>query len=70
MPQHLSCVRALTLISGAKVRGDSVGSTELIFEPSTVQPGEYLFDIGTAGSTTLLMQSLLPPLIFAKKGLL
>ncbi|MBU4319643.1 MAG: RNA 3'-phosphate cyclase [Thermodesulfovibrionales bacterium] len=67
MPQHLSCVRALTLISGARVRGDSVGSTELIFEPSTVQPGEYLFDIGTAGSTTLLMQSLLPPLIFAKK---
>lgn len=64
MPQHLTAVRASALVSGAKVRGDSVGSTELIFEPNAVRAGEYFFDIGTAGSTTLLAQSLIPPLLF------
>ncbi len=67
MPQHLGCVQALTLISGAKVRGDGIGSTELVFEPGDAKPGEYLFDIGTAGSTTLLLQAVLPPLIFQKE---
>lgn len=66
MPQHLMAIRALTLISNAKVSGDSVGSTELIFEPKEVKAGEYVFDIGTAGSISLLLQALLPPLIFAK----
>lgn len=66
MPQHLMGIRALKLISDAKVEGDSVGSTELIFEPKEVRAGEYVFDIGTAGSISLLLQALLPPLIFAK----
>ncbi len=67
MPQHLSCVQALALISGAKVRGGEIGSTELVFEPEDPKPGEYFFDIGTAGSTTLLLQAILPPLIFQKE---
>ncbi len=67
MPQHLTSVRALALISAARVRRDSEGSTELIFEPSEVKPGDYFFDIGTAGSTSLLLQAILPPLVFAKK---
>ncbi|NWF52800.1 MAG: RNA 3'-phosphate cyclase [Nitrospirae bacterium] len=66
MPQHLMGIRALKLISNAKVHGDSVGSIELIFEPSEIKAGEYVFDIGTAGSVSLLLQALLPPLIFAK----
>ncbi len=66
MPQHLMGIRALKLISNAKVEGDSVGSTELIFEPKDVKAGDYVFDIGTAGSISLLLQALLPPLIFAK----
>jgi RNA 3'-terminal phosphate cyclase (ATP) len=66
MPQHLTCVRALTEISDAKVRGDSIGSTELLFEPSAVKPGDYHFDIGTAGSTSLLLQAILPALVFAE----
>ncbi len=65
MPQHLTCVRAMTLISNATVKHDSVGSQELIFEPSEVKPGDYFFDIGTAGSTSLVLQTLLPCLIFA-----
>ena len=66
-PQHLMCVRALGRISGAWTEGDYKGSTGLSFRPSEVRPGDYFFDIGTAGSTSLLLQSLLPPLIFTKK---
>jgi RNA 3'-terminal phosphate cyclase (ATP) len=68
MSQHLMCVRALAQICSASVRGDEVGSTELIFTPSRPNPGEYEFDIGTAGSTSLLFQALLPPLVFAGKN--
>jgi RNA 3'-terminal phosphate cyclase (ATP) len=67
MPQHLMCVRALALICGASVRGDETGSMELIFISSKPEPGEYEFDIGTAGSTSLLLQAILPPLVFSKR---
>src|SRR4030066_2405046 len=66
MPQHLMGIRALKLISNARVEGDSVGSTELVFEPGEVKAGDYFFDIGTAGSTSLLLQAIILPLIFAK----
>ncbi len=63
--QHLAAVRALKTISGARVEGDRLDSTELRFQPSTVRGGAYRFDIGTAGATSLVLQTLLPPLIFA-----
>ncbi|MEW6003201.1 MAG: RNA 3'-terminal phosphate cyclase [Nitrospirota bacterium] len=66
MPQHLMGIRASKLISGANVSGDSEGSQELFFEPVEVKSGDYFFDIGTAGSTSLLLQAILPPLVFAK----
>lgn len=66
MPQHLMGIRALKLISNANVKGDSIGSTELLFEPVEVKAGYYSFDIGTAGSTSLLLQAILLPLVFAK----
>jgi len=65
MPQHITCVRAAQLISGAEVKGDSIGSSELIFIPDKVQCGHYRFDIGTAGSTSLVLQTLILPLCFA-----
>jgi RNA 3'-terminal phosphate cyclase (ATP) len=65
MPQHLMGIRSLKLISNAGVDGDFQGSTELVFEPGEVIAGDYFFDIGTAGSTSLLLQAILPPLIFA-----
>lgn len=65
MPQHLACVRALALISRADVKGDHEGSTEIIFIPGRPQPGDFSFDIGTAGSTSLLLQAILPSLIKA-----
>src|SRR4030042_983447 len=66
MPQHLMGILSLKLISNARVTGDSQGSTELVFEPGEVKAGDYFFDIGTAGSTSLLLQAIIPPLIFAK----
>ncbi|GAB6068776.1 RNA 3'-terminal phosphate cyclase [Methylothermus subterraneus] len=65
-PQHLACVLAAAEIGGAKVEGATLGSQELYFEPSTVRPGRYAFAIGTAGSTTLLLQTLLLPLLLAQ----
>src|SRR4030042_4829163 len=54
MPQHLTCVRAAQLISNAKIAGDKQGSTELSFSPGEIKTGDYVFDIGTAGSTSLV----------------
>jgi RNA 3'-terminal phosphate cyclase (ATP) len=62
-PQHLTAVRAAGSLCAATVSGDSVGSTHLVFEPQTsVQPGDYRFDIGTAGATSLVVQTVLMPL--------
>jgi RNA 3'-terminal phosphate cyclase (ATP) len=63
--QHLAAVLAAGRISNAEVNGDFVGSSDLSFTPGKVVPGEYTIDIGTAGSTTLVLQTLLPPLILA-----
>lgn len=63
--QHLTAVHAAVHISSAEVSGDKTGSTELYFHPGSVQPGEYTFSVGTAGSTTLVLQSVLPALLTA-----
>ncbi|MEJ2684752.1 MAG: RNA 3'-terminal phosphate cyclase [Candidatus Sulfobium sp.] len=63
MPQHLACVRALAMVSHASVSGDHKGSAEIIFRPGKPAPGIFSFDIGTAGSTSLLFQAILPSLI-------
>ncbi len=64
-PQHLTAVRAAATVCGAQVSGDAPGSQDLRFEPGPVQAGEYRFAIGTAGSTSLLFQTLLPALMRA-----
>jgi len=63
--QHLAAVRAAGAISGAELRGDAVGGTELWFAPGPVQPGQHHVAIGTAGSTTLVLQTVLWPLLLA-----
>lgn len=63
--QHLTCVRAAATICHAKVTGDVLGSDRVCFEPGPVIPGNYHFVIGSAGSTTLVCQTLLLPLALA-----
>jgi len=65
MRQHLTCVKAAQAISNAKVIGDSLGSTELVFTPQAVRAGDYAFAIGTAGSCALVLQTILWPLLLA-----
>ena len=65
MRQHLTCVRAAKAVCGARVTGDEVRSSRLVFEPGEVVPGEYDFAIGTAGSTSLVLQTVLPALMLA-----
>ena len=64
-PQHLAAVNAAATISAAEVKGAELGSQALSFVPKTVTGGNYQFAIGTAGSTTLLFQTLLPALMQA-----
>ncbi|MFP4056092.1 MAG: RNA 3'-terminal phosphate cyclase [Candidatus Brocadiia bacterium] len=61
-PQHLACVKAAAKVSGAQVEGAALGSRTVRFAPSAVRPGTYRFDIRTAGSTSLLLQTLSLPL--------
>jgi RNA 3'-terminal phosphate cyclase (ATP) len=63
--QHLTAVKAATEIGQAEVTGAHVGSCELTFTPGEVVPGEYSFAIGTAGSTSLVLQTVLPALLLA-----
>lgn len=62
MRQHLAAVRAAAEIGQAEVTGDAVGSQELTFRPASVVPGTYRFAVGTAGSATLVVQTILPAL--------
>tara|TARA_B100000446_G_scaffold61867_1_gene58325 strand:+ start:21401 stop:22453 length:1053 start_codon:yes stop_codon:yes gene_type:complete len=64
--QHLACLRAAKEISGAEVTGDELGSSVVTFEPGKVKSGEYRFAIGSAGSTTLVFQTVLMPLLLAE----
>jgi len=63
--QHLTAVRAAAEVGQAGVEGAELGSRELVFRPGEVRPGEYRFDVGTAGSTTLVLQTVLPALMIA-----
>ncbi|MCS7198774.1 MAG: RNA 3'-terminal phosphate cyclase [Caldimicrobium sp.] len=70
-PQHLTCVKACQRISSALVEGDHLDSQELIFIPTKKPENKlYHFQIGTAGSTSLLFQTLLYPLAFSQGGTL
>jgi RNA 3'-terminal phosphate cyclase (ATP) len=69
-PQHLTAVRALAQVTRAELTGDTIGSTHLTFSPRGIYPGSYIFDVaektGSAGSVSLVAQTLLPVLLFAQ----
>jgi len=61
-------VGALAKMTNARVEGLSLRSTELKFEPGTLEGGRYRVDVGTAGSITLILQALMPAAAFATKS--
>jgi RNA 3'-terminal phosphate cyclase (ATP) len=65
MRQHLTAVHAAAAVGRARVDGAATGSMTLTFEPQALEPGEYTFSVGTAGSATLVLQTVLPPLLRA-----
>lgn len=64
--QHLTCVKAAAQICQAKVDGAELRSDKIRFEPGQIQSGEYRFSVGSAGSTTLVCQTVLPLLLAAQ----
>src|ERR1700693_1081987 len=58
--QHLTAVLAAAEVGGAAVEGADLGSTRLIFSPGKIRSGDYRFTVGTAGSGTLVFQTVLP----------
>lgn len=64
-PQHLTAVKSVARLCNATVSGLGIGSLELRFIPSKIVSGNMKFDTGTAGSTTLILQSMLPAMAYA-----
>lgn len=65
MRQHLTAVAAAEQVGRAKVTGAEIGSRELSFAPGVVRSGDYQFSVGTAGSATLVFQTVFPALAIA-----
>lgn len=63
--QHLTAAQAAARVGAARADGLALGSQRLTFAPQTVNPGTYHFNVGTAGSATLVLQTVLPPLLLA-----
>jgi RNA 3'-phosphate cyclase len=67
MRQHLACVEAAVRIGTATAEGATLGSQELTFSPGPIVTGTHEFQIASSGSTMLLLQSILPPLLLARQ---
>jgi RNA 3'-terminal phosphate cyclase (ATP) len=65
--QHLTALKAASEISNAHVEGGIIGSQEVFFDPGEIKPGKYRFNISTAGSTSLVFQTIFIPLSVASK---
>lgn len=63
--QHLTGVQAIAAITGGQLEGAALGSRELVLRPGPVRPGDYHFAIGSAGSASLVLQTVLWPLLMA-----
>ncbi|TQV89318.1 RNA 3'-terminal phosphate cyclase [Aliikangiella coralliicola] len=64
--QHLTCVRAAKEVCDAEVSGDELCSDYIEFTPGKIKHGDYRFAVGTAGSTSLVFQTILPALLLGK----
>lgn len=68
MHQHVAAVKAAAEVGQAEVNGNAIGSQELYFAPKVVKTGRYHFAVGTAGSSMLVLQAVLPALLTADGG--
>lgn len=59
-PQHLAAVQAVAQLCGAETEGLALRTLEFTFRPGPIRGGDYRFDVGTAGSITLVLQAVLP----------
>jgi RNA 3'-terminal phosphate cyclase (ATP) len=66
MRQHVTAANAAVEIGHAEAKGNLINSTRLFFGPKKVTPGQYRFAVGTAGSCTLVLQTILPALLLAE----
>lgn len=66
-PQHIQGIRAVASLCNARVQGDKQNSTELDFAPGKLEPKDLKVDTGTAGSISLVLQTLLLPCMQANK---
>jgi RNA 3'-terminal phosphate cyclase (ATP) len=67
-PQHLQAVRACSSFCNGLLEGDQLGSLEIFYKPGPVlRGGDFRFDIGTAGSTTMLAFTLIPLSLYADR---
>ncbi|MGA2616366.1 MAG: RNA 3'-terminal phosphate cyclase [Thermoguttaceae bacterium] len=64
--QHLTAVLAAAEVGGADADGAALGSPRLVFRPGPIRSGNYSFRVGTAGSATLVLQTVLPALLLAE----
>lgn len=65
MRQHMTAIEAACAIGGAECEGVAIGSSRIAFSPGRVRAGDYTFSVGTAGSTGLVLQTVLVPLALA-----
>jgi RNA 3'-terminal phosphate cyclase (ATP) len=65
--QHLTAVMAAAEVGRAEVDGATLGSKALTFSPGRIRAGEYRFSVGTAGSGTLVFQTIFPALMLASE---
>jgi len=63
--QHLMAVQAAAAVCGGRLEGDALHSQEVVLHPGRPVAGDYRFDIGSAGSATLVLQTVLPVLLAA-----
>lgn len=59
-PQHVTAVRAVAALCDAETEGLIVRANDIVFRPQALRAGEFRFDVGTAGSITLVLQAVLP----------
>jgi len=65
--QHYIALKSISDIFNADVQGLEIGSAELVFKPGKIKPGVYKFDVGTAGSITLVFQAIILACIDTKE---